>query len=124
MERETVLLAMIHAVKDKKMWVLSRQNIVVDCSESWLDFSELTRKEFIYTDIINDPLDWIIKGRGKAGLHSSSYEMEIVGNITRASKRVMVVPHIFDSYRFTIFNPLPVPVLDFRSHHNILESNT
>jgi len=121
MER-AVLLAVLRAIKYKKMWVLSRQGIVLDCSENWLDFFELTRNEFIHRDITSDPLDWIIKGREKAGRHLTTYEMEIAGSITKMPKKLIVVPHIYKNYRFTVFEPIPMPVFDFDTQCNILET--
>lgn len=107
MDRGSFLLLIAQSMNT--IWVLTKRGIVLDCSENYLDFFELTRDEIVFRDIFNDPMEWVILNRDKVGKKKSPYFCGIKKNITGMKSLLKVVPHEFGNLRFIIFEPVTVP---------------
>lgn len=108
MSSEDFLTVIAKAIRDDAIWVLLSRGIMVDCSESFLDFTELTKEELIGRDIYENPIQDLPNGHVIDKL-TNRWRLYFNGAITGHLKCVEIQPYVYKDYRFSINYPQKVP---------------
>lgn len=105
MDAEIFVNRIMDALENDDIWIFLVRNIIMDCSDSFLDYVEEIKELVIGRDIKNFPFHSLTTTRA-VERRTEEYKLFFVGQLSGIGKRANIKPCQYKDYRFTITLPV------------------
>lgn len=96
--------SIIDALEEDKIWIFLVRSIVLGCSESFLDITEEPKWKMVGRDTKNNSFQDLPNCK-VLSKNTEKYRLIFNGSVTGKLKTIIIKPHQYRDYRFSICDP-------------------